>query len=56
MLRQLKRVPYSGIGKPEAPKYDLQVFWSRRISDEHRVVYQVDGDTIFIAQCRGHYG
>ena len=55
LIRNIERDPYSGIGKPEALKHDLQGFWSRRISDEHRVVYQVDGDTLYIAQCLGHY-
>jgi toxin YoeB len=56
LIKDIERDPYSGIGKPEALKHDLQGFWSRRISDEHRVVYQVDGDTLYIAQCRGDYG
>jgi toxin YoeB len=51
LIRDIERDPYSGIGKPEALKHDLQGFWSRRISDEHQVVYQVDGDTLYIAQC-----
>jgi toxin YoeB len=53
LIRDIERDPYSGIGKPEALKHDLQGFWSRRISDEHRIVYQVDGDTLYIAQCGG---
>ena len=56
LIKDIERDPFSGIGKPEALKHDLQGFWSRRISDEHRAVYQVDADTIYIAQCRGHYG
>lgn len=56
LIKDIERDPFSGIGKPEALKHDLQGFWSRRISDEHRIVYQVDSDTIYIAQCRGHYG
>ena len=44
-----------GIGKPELLKY-LQGFWSRRINDEHRLVYKVVGDEIQIAACRYHYG
>jgi toxin YoeB len=55
LIKDIECDPYSGIGKPEALKHDLQGFWSRRISDEHRVVYQMDGDTLYIAQCRGHY-
>ena len=48
-------MPYKGIGKPEALKNDLRGFWSRRINHEHRLVYQVVGETLFIAACRFHY-
>lgn len=44
-----------GIGKPEPLKYNLAGFWSRRIIDEHRLVYKVENEIIIIAQCRGHY-
>ncbi|MEL4506090.1 Txe/YoeB family addiction module toxin [Luteococcus sp. H138] len=45
-----------GIGKPEALKHGLSGYWSRRITDEHRLVYKVVGDEIRIAACRYHYG
>jgi len=47
--------PYSGIGKPEPLKHSFSVFWSRRITDEHRLVYRISDDVIQIAQARYHY-
>ena len=55
LLKDIERSPFSGIGKPEPLKYELSGFWSRRISDEHRLVYQVSDREILIAACRGHY-
>jgi len=55
LLKDIERSPFSGIGKPEPLKYELSGFWSRRISDEHRLVYQVSDQEIFIAACQGHY-
>ena len=55
LIRETKREPFSGIGKPEALKYALSGFWSRRITDEHRMVYRVEGDDLLIAQLRFHY-
>ncbi|MED9902701.1 MAG: Txe/YoeB family addiction module toxin [Lachnospiraceae bacterium] len=55
LLKDMKRSPFEGIGKPEPLKENLSGFWSRRIDDEHRIVYAVDEDTIFIISCRGHY-
>ncbi len=49
------RTPYEGIGKPEALKGDLQGYWSRRITHEHRLVYKYENDQLFIASCRYHY-
>ncbi len=55
LIRDIQRSPYAGIGKPEALKFNLSGYWSRRIDDEHRLVYTViDGD-IVIVQCRHHY-
>ena len=51
----IKRHPFSGIGKPEPLKHDLAGFWSRRITDEHRLVYAVEGDQLLVAQARYHY-
>lgn len=55
LIRETQRAPYSGIGKPEALKHALSGFWSRRITDEHRMVYRVEGDDLLIAQLRFHY-
>ncbi|MBL0318639.1 MAG: Txe/YoeB family addiction module toxin [Alphaproteobacteria bacterium] len=55
LIKDIKRDPCNGIGKPEPLKFDLSGFWSRRISDEHRLVYRVDNDTLNIIQCRYHY-
>ena len=55
LIRDIQRVPYEGIGKPEALKHALSGFWSRRINSEHRIVYKVEYDSIFIAQLRYHY-
>jgi toxin YoeB len=55
LIRETQRDPFSGIGKPEALKHALSGFWSRRISDEHRLVYRVEGDDLLIAQLRFHY-
>ncbi len=56
LIRDIQRDPFVGIGKPEPLKQNLSGFWSRRITDEHRIVYLVDGDHVIVAQCRGHYG
>jgi toxin YoeB len=55
LIRDIQRSPYEGIGKPEPLKHGLSGCWSRRITDEHRIVYKVDDDAIFIAQARYHY-
>jgi toxin YoeB len=55
LIRDIQRDPFDGIGKPEALKNDLSGFWSRRITDEHRIVYRIENDELIIAQCRGHY-
>jgi toxin YoeB len=47
--------PYAGIGKPEPLKHAFSGFWSRRITDEHRLVYRVSDDVIQVAQARYHY-
>lgn len=49
------RTPFEGIGKPEPLKHGLKGYWSRRITDEYRLVYKVQDDSILIAQCRYHY-
>ena len=55
LIMETQREPFSGIGKPEALKHALSGFWSRRITDEHRMVYRVEGDDLLIAQLRFHY-
>lgn len=55
LIKDIQRTPFEGIGKPEALKHGLSGYWSRRINDEHRIVYKVVGDSIFIAQLRYHY-
>jgi toxin YoeB len=51
----MQRNPFEGIGKPEPLKHALSGYWSRRINDEHRIVYKASGDAIQIAQLRYHY-
>ena len=55
LIKDIKREPFEGIGKPEPLKYELSGFWSRRISDEHRLVYEVSQNCIAIVSCRFHY-
>ena len=55
LIREIQREPFAGIGKPEPLKHALSGFWSRRITDEPRVVYKVEGDALWIAQLRFHY-
>ncbi|AOH42598.1 addiction module protein [Anaerolineaceae bacterium oral taxon 439] len=55
LIKDLLRNPLSGIGKPEPLKGSLTGFWSRRIDDEHRLVYAVEELKIVIISCRGHY-
>lgn len=54
-IRDIERQPFEGLGKPEPLRHDLTGFWSRRITDEHRLVYAVDGERLLIAQARYHY-
>lgn len=55
IIKDIQRSPYEGIGKPEPLKHNLSGYWSRRINDEHRLIYKVEKDTIKIAQLRYHY-
>ena len=55
LIKDCLRSPFDGIGKPEALKANLRGFWSRRITDEHRLVCKVDDERILIIQCRFHY-
>ena len=55
LIKETQREPFSGIGKPEPLKHALAGYWSRRITDEHRMVYKIDGDSFLVAQLRYHY-
>lgn len=55
LIKDVLRTPFEGIGKPEALKADLTGFWSRRINDEHRLVYGVIKTDLIIISCRYHY-
>jgi toxin YoeB len=55
VVKDIQRLPFEGIGKPEPLKHALSGYWSRRINDEHRLVYKISGDSILIAQLRYHY-
>ena len=55
LIRETQRQPFAGMGKPELLKHALSGFWSRRITDEHRMVYRVESDALMIAQLRFHY-
>jgi toxin YoeB len=55
LIKEAQREPFAGIGKPEPLKHALAGYWSRRITDEHRMVYKIDGDSMLIAQLRYHY-
>lgn len=55
LIKDVKREPFDGIGKPEPLKHNWSGYWSRRITGEHRLVYKIDDDQVLIAQCRFHY-
>jgi toxin YoeB len=55
LINEIKRDPFEGVGKPEPLKHALSGYWSRRINDEHRIVYKVNDDSLLIAQLRYHY-
>jgi toxin YoeB len=55
LVKDTERSPYEGIGKPEPLKHSLAGYWSRRINDEHRMVYKVENDSLLLAQLRYHY-
>ena len=55
LIKDARRSLFEGIGKPESLKHALSGYWSRRINDEHRFVYKVNDDAMFIAQLRYHY-
>ena len=55
LIDETRRTPYTGIGKPEPLRENLSGYWSRRITDEHRLVYRVEKGELWIAQARYHY-
>ena len=55
LIKDINRSPFSGLGKPEPLKHEYSGYWSRRITDEHRLVYKVNDISIIIASCKYHY-
>ncbi|OYW17497.1 MAG: toxin YoeB [Planctomycetales bacterium 12-60-4] len=55
LIQETLRSPFSGMGKPEPLRGDLAGYWSRRVNDEHRLVYCVKNDTLIVIACRYHY-
>jgi len=55
LIEDIRRSPYKGKGKPEPLRYALSSYWSRRINEEHRLVYRIDGGALLLAQLRYHY-
>lgn len=55
LIKDIDRSPFAGLGKPEPLKHDLSGKWSRRITDEHRLIYKVENETIFIYSAKDHY-
>ena len=55
LIKDITRDPFEGIGKPEPLKHALSGYWSRRINEEHRIVYKIQDDSLLIAQLRYHY-
>ena len=55
LIEDIRRHPFTGLGKPEPLKRNLRGFWSRRITREHRLVYRIERGVLQIAQCRFHY-
>lgn len=55
LLQEISRTPFQGKGKPEPLKNNFKGFWSRRITDEHRLIYSVTENSINVLSCKGHY-
>jgi len=55
LIKDIRRSPFEGVGKPEPLRHSLSGYWSRRINEEHRCVYKVDADSLYLAQLRYHY-
>lgn len=55
LIKEIERHPFTGLGKPEPLKHEWKGYWSRHITQEHRLVYKIENDSILIAQARFHY-
>lgn len=55
LIKDISRTPFLGLGKPEALKFNLSGYWSRRIDGEHRLIYKIENNCIIILSCRYHY-
>lgn len=55
LIKDMKRNPFEGLGKPEPLKHQWSGYWSRRVTEEHRLVYKLEEGSFYIAQCRYHY-
>lgn len=55
LIKDIQRTSYEGKGKPESLKYDLSGFWSRRIDREHRLIYRIEENELYILSCKYHY-
>jgi toxin YoeB len=55
LIKDVNRDPFAGLGKPEPLKHELSGLWSRRITDEHRLVYRVTDEEIVVVSCKFHY-
>jgi toxin YoeB len=55
LIKEIQREPFTGLGKPEPLKHELSGCWSRRITQEHRLIYEVKNEKIRILACRYHY-
>ncbi len=55
LIKDMQKHPFEGIGKPEALKYNLQGYYSRRINQEHRLIYKIEVNDLVIISCRYHY-
>lgn len=55
LINEVEREPFAGVGKPEPLKHTLSGYWSRRINDEHRIVYKIEDGSLLLAQLHYHY-
>lgn len=55
IIQEIRREPFSGIGKPEPLRHALAGYWSRRVNDEHRIIYKIQDNSVLLAQLRFHY-